>query len=58
VRAALSGLHLRKMAALQGKEMNIRKRMKHRARLSFAKKWGCFRKNGKLVMWNMRGQAK
>jgi hypothetical protein len=35
--------------------MNIRKMMKHRAQLSFEKKWGYFRKDGKLVMWNMRG---
>ena len=33
--------------------MNVRKMNKHRARLSFEKRWGYFRKGSKLVMWNM-----
>lgn len=36
--------------------MNIRKMNKHRAKLSYEKRWGYFRKDGKLIMWNIRSK--
>ena len=39
--------------------MNIRKLLKHRAKLSWAKPWGYFRGyNDELIMWNRNGRSK
>ena len=36
--------------------MNVRKLNKHRAKLSFEKRWGYFREGNKLIMWNIRSK--
>jgi hypothetical protein len=39
--------------------MNIRKLLKHRARLSYLKPYGYLRGyKGQLIMWNMNGYSK